>query len=273
MSREWLLRKKSMAPQPPDKTNGQITEGPPLTRTFTLKCSEYIGQPEKKKYYNEQLFSVVAPKYDFITRALSLGRDGAWKRQLVNALPTDMPAPRCVDLACGTGDVCQLLADRYPHGTVIGIDLTEAMLQLAKQRKQPANLSFVQRDMCATGLESGSVDVVTGSYALRNSPDLEQALVEVRRILKPGGVAAFLDFSKPVTPSLQTAEYLLLKSWGSFWGVMLHGNHEVYAYIAESLAAFPDRAALRVCASRCGFTVTASRRFFLGVLEMLVFTT
>ena len=241
-----------------------------MTRTFTLKFSDHANQPDRKRLYNERLFSEVAPKYDFITKALSLGRDAAWKRHLVNALPEGIARPRCVDLACGTGDVSLLLAERYPQGTVTGIDLTESMLELAKQRQIPANLSFTQCDMCDTGIESGSIDIVTGSYALRNSPDLDKALTEIRRILKPGGVAAFLDFSKPSMRSLQRAEYWLLKSWGSFWGVALHGNHEVYAYIAESLASFPDRTHLHERVSSCGFTMITARRFFCGILEMLV---
>ena len=242
-----------------------------MTRSFALKFRDHADQPARKKFYNEQLFSEVAPRYDFVTKALSLGRDAAWKRQLVKALP-EQTSPRCVDLACGTGDVSLLLADRYPQGTVVGLDLTDAMLELAKQRHAPKNLSFQRGDMCDTEIESRSVDIVTGSYALRNAPDLEQAIVEIKRILKPGGVAAFLDFSKPSSRSGQIAEYWLLKSWGSFWGVALHRNHEVYAYLAESLAAFPDRALLRDCVSSHGFTIAASRRFYLGVLEMLVLT-
>jgi ubiquinone/menaquinone biosynthesis methyltransferase len=181
-------------------------EETPLKRTFALKFSDHADQPARKKFYNEQLFSEVAPKYDFVTKALSLGRDAAWKRHLVNALPDDTITPRCVDLACGTGDVSFLLADRYPNGTVTGIDLTESMLKLARQRQVPKNLSFTQGDMCDTGIESGSIDIVTGSYALRNAPNLEQALIEIRRILKPGGMAAFLDFSKPTMQSLQAVE-------------------------------------------------------------------
>jgi len=166
--------------------------------------------------------------------------------------------------------VSRLLANRYPHGAVTGIDLTQSMLDMAKQRSMPTNVLFTQGGMCDTGIETGSVDIVTGSYALRNAPDLKKALAEVRRILKPSGVAAFLDFSKPSSQSLQFGEYWLLKCWGSFWGLVLHKNHEVYAYIAESLATFPDRTQLRACISKCGFTIISERRFYLGILEMLV---
>jgi demethylmenaquinone methyltransferase/2-methoxy-6-polyprenyl-1,4-benzoquinol methylase len=240
-----------------------------LSSPFTLNYSDHRHHPAGKKYYNEQLFSEVAPKYDLVTKALSLGRDAAWKRQLVNALPEEISNPNCVDLACGTGDLCLLLAKRYPQGTVTGIDLTESMLTQARQRRVPGNVAFAQCDMCDTGIESSSVDIVTGSYALRNAPDLELALTEIERILKPGGVAAFLDFSKPTYRPMQVAEYWLLKSWGSFWGWALHGNPEIYAYIAESLALFPDRIHLRTRLSEHGLEPTASRRFFFGIVELL----
>jgi ubiquinone/menaquinone biosynthesis methyltransferase len=256
----------------PNPTDSTETNASGMDK-FTLKCKDYINDPEEKKFYNELLFSEVAPKYDFVTKALSLGRDGAWKKHLVNVLPAELAAPECVDLACGTGDVSRLLSARYPQGHVVGIDLTAPMLELARTGDIPENLSYLQRDMNQTGLASNSVDIVTGSYALRNAPDLELALEETRRILKPGGYAAFLDFSKPSTRAFQIAEYWLLKSWGSWWGYVLHRNCEIYAYISNSLATFPDRTQLRKRFSDSGFTVTHSRRFYFGIMEMFVLTT
>lgn len=241
-----------------------------MRRRFTLKHDEHLHEPRKKKYYNERLFTEVAPKYDLITRILSLGRDAAWKRRLIATLPV-RDAPLCVDLACGTGDLSFMLAGKYPRGTVVGLDLTEVMLQIAARRGPPPNLSFSQQDMCVTDLPSGSVDIVTGSYALRNAPELGRALEEIHRILRPGGVAAMLDFSKPPGKVLQFSEYWLLKSWGSVWGLLLHGNPAVYGYIAESLKLFPNRVRLRECVEDRGFRIVECQRFYFGMLELLVF--
>jgi demethylmenaquinone methyltransferase/2-methoxy-6-polyprenyl-1,4-benzoquinol methylase len=114
------------------------------------------------------------------------------------------------------------------------------------------------------------VDIVTGGYALRNAPDLEATVEEIRRVLKPGGVAAFLDFSKPSAKISQRLEYWILKLWAGFWGILLHRNHEVYGYIAESLQCFPDRVHLRSVFRERGFTVLASRLYFCGITELLV---
>ncbi|NUQ66448.1 MAG: ubiquinone/menaquinone biosynthesis methyltransferase [Pirellulales bacterium] len=244
-------------------------DGHPAQGRFALRFQEH-REPEKKRFYNERLFTAVAPRYDFVTRALSLGRDAAWKRRLVESLPSHA-APFCVDLACGTGDVSLLLAEKYPRGTILGLDLTRGMLDIAERRSRFAHVRFEQRDMGATGLDDSSVDIVTGSYALRNAPSLGLVLTEIRRVLRRGGVAAFLDFSRPPGKAAQLMEYWLLKAWGSFWGLALHGNAEVYAYIAESLREFPDRIGLRRSIREAGFEVLGSRRFYLGVMETLMF--
>jgi demethylmenaquinone methyltransferase/2-methoxy-6-polyprenyl-1,4-benzoquinol methylase len=229
-----------------------------------------LAAPERKREFNRQLFTEVAGTYDFITRALSFGRDAAWKQQLIAALPA-WERPYCVDLACGTGDLTRLLARRYPQASVLGLDLTEPMLELARARSSESNVRYVQADMGATGLAAGSVDIVTGGYALRNAPLLETALGEACRILRPGGVGAFLDFSKPPTRGAQCMELALLKFWGGCWGWLLHRNPEVYIYIAESLRRHPDRAEFHGLIERSGFHLTKSECFFAGVTELVVF--
>ncbi len=236
---------------------------------FTLKIVDHIGAPETKKYYNEQHFSEAAPRYDFATRAMSLGRDGAWKRKLIAALP-QIEAPRCLDLACGTGDLSFLLAEKYPEGKVAGLDLTLPMLDVARRRNRFANVDFTKGDMCQTGLAEASLDIVTGGYAVRNAPDLNQAFAEIYRILKPGGILALLDFSKPPGPRTQALQYRLLKTWCGFWGLMLHGNPEIHAYIAASLQTYPDRLHLAELVLQQGFDIDLSRRFYFGMMELMI---
>lgn len=236
---------------------------------FNLKIREHLDRPEKKRLYNELHFSEAAGRYDFATRAMSLGRDGAWKRALVAALP-ELEAPRCLDLACGTGDIAFLLARRYPGGDILGLDLAEPMLAIARRRNRFPRVRFARGDLGATGLEDAGFDIVTGSYAIRNAPELGAALDEIRRVLRPGGIAAFLDFSKPTSPFRQRLQYRLLKNWCGLWGLLLHGNPEIHSYIAASLQAFPDREELRGLLCRHGFVPVAERRFYGGLLEMLV---
>ena len=95
-------------------------------------------------------------------------------------------------------------------------------------------------------------------------------LSEVRRVLRPGGVAAFLDFSRPAGRTARHLEYWLLKGWGSLWGWILHGNPHVYIYIAESLRRFPDRRRLHTLMNRHGLHRRDSRTFFFGAIELII---
>ena len=275
--RRWSVYQKALLANPADFCN-RATASTNLTirrnnkhmaQRFTLKIGDNLQSAEKKKGYNEKVFSEVAPRYDFITRALSFWQDASWKRDLINSLPA-YEAPLCVDIACGTGDISFLLADKYPRGRIVGLDIARPMLDIARRRNTRRNISFINQDMGRLEFAPESVDIVTGGYALRNAPDLEVVIGEIHRILKPGGTATFLDFSKPHSGFAQRLEYWLLKIWGGLWGILLHRNHEVYSYIAESLRRFPERARLRESFRDKGFTVGSSRLYFFGITELLV---
>ena len=240
-----------------------------MSERFRLKAREWLDVPERKRLYNERHFAEAAPRYDLATRMMSIGRDASWKKALVDALP-GIPSPVCVDLACGTGDVAFLLAGRYPGGVVTGMDLSEPMLAIARERNRFGNVRFERGDLCDLPFSDGSADVVTGSYALRNAPDLRAALAEVHRILAPAGVAAFLEFSNPENSLLRRLQYLLLRSWCGFWGLLLHGTPEIHGYVAESLRNFPSRNRLREISGEQGFGLWAERRFFLGITGLLI---
>ena len=238
-------------------------------KKLTIKIGDHLKSADKKKYFNEVMFSVIAPRYDFITRLFSFWQDAAWKRHLIVALP-EKAKPYCLDLACGTGDIAFLLAEKYPQGAIIGLDLTEDMLMLARERNKYKNISFVNGDMGKLETESATADIVTGGYALRNAPDLKQTIAEIYRVLKPGGTAAFLDFSKSETKWKQSLSYYILKGWTGLWGLILHRNHEVYSYIAESLKAFPDRETIKQLFEQQGFAISVSKLHFFGITETLI---
>ena len=237
---------------------------------FQLKPMEHLGSPDTKQRFNRSLFSEVAPKYDFITKALSFGRDAAWKRNLIATLP-ELPDPSCADLACGTGDITRMLAERYPAGKIAGLDLTPAMLEIAHERTAESRIDYMEGSMADLPFDNGSIDIVTGGYALRNAPSLDQTITEISRVLRPGGTAAFLDFSKPGNRFGQLLSHAALKFWGGFWGLVLHGNPDVYGYIADSLKFYPDRTTLRLRFAAHGFTLHSSTRFFGGLLEVVQF--
>lgn len=238
---------------------------------MTIRDRDFLATPEKKRRYNRALFDAIAGEYDKVTPPLSFWNDKRWKRTLVSGLPPS-PAPRVIDFACGTGDLPALASTKYPAGKITGADLSPRMLSLARRRLQhEKNTGFIRADMCAMPFSSGAADIVTGGYALRNAPDLVAFLREVFRILRPGGSAAFLDFSHPAPSAFTTFQYWLLLLWGSFWGLLLHGDAAVYGYIAESLSVFPDRDALERLLRDCGFGQVNTRTFFFGTIAIVTF--
>ncbi len=226
-----------------------------------------IDTPEKKRTFNRQHFAISAKRYDLATRAMSLGRDRSWKKHLIAALPQG-GTPHCLDLATGSGDLAFLLARSYPAGRVIGLDITTEMLLIANERNCYHHLDFICADMATTGLAAGSFDIITGSYALRNAADLSGVLAEIQRLLKPGGYAAFLDFSKPAGIMAQKGQYRLLKGWCGLWGLLLHGDPGIHAYIADSLKQFPDRKNFHLQLGAAGLELITTRLFYAGMLEL-----
>jgi len=227
-----------------------------------------LADPAGKRELNRELFDHIAGRYGFATRALSFGRDAAWKRELVRRLPDDEPG-LCVDLATGTGDIAVLLGDRYPAARVLGIDLSDNMLARARGRLPDARFELVKSDLGELPLDDGCADLVTGGYALRNAPDLGRALAETHRVLKPGGVAFFLDFVQPPPGLRRMIHHALLHAWGGILGLALHLKPWIYRYIPESLAGYPDETALRELLSASGFKIAAQKRHWFGMVERI----
>lgn len=237
---------------------------------FSLGDGLALRNPNQKRKINREMFTIIAPRYQWITRILSFGQDRYWKKALIQAAP-DLTAPLCLDLACGTGDISRLLAARYPASQVLGIDLCTAMLRLSQQHANPAHLHYILADMLFLPVADESLDMVTGGYALRNAPDLDALLLEIFRKLKPGGTALFLDFSRPVEPHRAARQAKLLKFWTRLWGIIFHGNADVYGYIAESLALFPNTDDLRERILKTGFKNFARQEYFGGFTAQISF--
>jgi demethylmenaquinone methyltransferase/2-methoxy-6-polyprenyl-1,4-benzoquinol methylase len=231
-------------------------------RIFTERLADFdLRRPASKRDYNRRVFRAVAPRYGVITRLLSFDMDAWWKRALVAGLPAvagnPRPpggvSPRALDLACGTGDISLLLARRFPGARIEGLDLSPAMLARARRRPGAAGVRFRLGDLDRLPFPAESFHLVTGGYALRNAPDLGRCLGEVFRVLHRGGTAAFLEFNRSPVAWLGRLQVRLLGAWGGLWGLLLHGNPEVYSYIAQTLALFPDRASFERLLRERGF--------------------
>jgi demethylmenaquinone methyltransferase/2-methoxy-6-polyprenyl-1,4-benzoquinol methylase len=224
--------------------------------------------PDMRRDYTRSIFSVVAPVYSLATRLLSFDRDHSWKQTLVQALP-DTKTGVALDIACGTGDIAIACKNRFPGVTVIGADNSRQMLSGFSSSAR-GSIPVALQDMHALAVRTSSIDICTG-YALRNAPDLAAAAAEISRIIRPGGVAAFLDFSRDPRYPVALLHRIALLLWGGLWGLLLHGNPRIYGYIAESLARFPDRRRLRKLFAAHGFSEQCSWQRMFGMVEIVVF--
>lgn len=217
-----------------------------------MSLRSVLSTPDGKRRYVRRLFATIAPRYDFITIALSYGQDRRWKRKLI-ALAAVTPEDRVLDVACGTGDLLFAAAPRARQA--VGLDVTLGMLQLARGKAQKARrpLAFVTGDMLALPFTDGRFTVVTTGYGLRNVPDLAQAVSEIRRVLQPGGRLLSLDFNRPANALVRTAYLTYLTVVGSALGLVLHRDPDTYRYIPESIRNYPGAKGVAAILEQSGF--------------------
>lgn len=207
-----------------------------------------------------RMFGVIAPRYDFVTRVLSYGMDRRWKRNAVRqAALNDNCA--VLDLACGTGDFSALVRQKFSRATCIGVDLTEPMLRLARER----GLDDVAcADATRLPFPDASFDCIFIGYGLRNFPDLHAAIREVARITRDGGEIVTLDFFLPRNAFFRRVYLGYLFAQGAFWGVLLHGTPRAYTYIPDSLRNFVSADELSRALEHGGYERVRARSFILG---------
>jgi demethylmenaquinone methyltransferase/2-methoxy-6-polyprenyl-1,4-benzoquinol methylase len=238
------------------------------------KLQTAFDSPEHKRRYVRALFSTIANRYDFITVLLSFGRDRAWKRRLIRAAQLQ-EGDRVIDLACGTGDIAFLASRR--GASVVGLDITPTMVDLARVKGVRAKAdgalrtpSFTVGDMMALPFAASSADVVTTGYGLRNVPELDVAIDEIVRVLKPGGLLLSLDFNRPRIAVIQRAFLAYLTVVGSALGWLLHRDPDTYRYIPESVRRYPGAHGVADRLRDRGFATVRVVPLFLGFMTLHV---
>jgi demethylmenaquinone methyltransferase/2-methoxy-6-polyprenyl-1,4-benzoquinol methylase len=220
--------------------------------------------PDRKRRHVARLFATIAGRYDLITRVLSYGQDRRWKARLVaeaRVSATDV----ALDLACGTGDIALRLRAAGAR-TVMGLDLTPRMLELA--RHKGGGVHYVTGDMGALPLAAGVVDVVTTGYGLRNVPDLDVALQEIARVLRPGGRLLSLDFNRPDNRVVRALYLGYLELVGGLLGRVLHGDPDTYRYIPASIRRYPGAGGVARLMAAHGFTDVRIVPLLFGLMTL-----
>ncbi|HEY9897943.1 MAG TPA: bifunctional demethylmenaquinone methyltransferase/2-methoxy-6-polyprenyl-1,4-benzoquinol methylase UbiE [Pantanalinema sp.] len=228
---------------------------------------------EDKPAYVRGMFDRIAGNYDRVNRLMTGGRDAAWKRTVL-ALAGATRGGSYLDLCTGTGDIAFLLAEAAgAEGSVKALDFSPGMLEVARARPWDGPvIDWLQGDACALPFEDASFDAVTVGYGLRNVQQLDLALSEIRRVLKPAGRFVTLDLGKPkvkiVRWGAEVYEYRIVPAIGSLFS----GDREAYRYLPHSNSTFPDQRELAERLRALGFQEVKVHDRMLGAIAIVAGT-
>lgn len=231
-----------------------MQEAPSLDESFGR---QRVGTDERKSRIR-RVFEAVAPHYDLMNDLMSFGIHRIWKRSLARAC-RDVRGT-VVDLAGGTGDVARLLLGAGRHVTVC--DPSRAMMNAGRRRG--GALEWLAGEAEALPFKNAGVDLLTISFGLRNATQLEAALAEIRRVLKPGGRFVCLEFSRPYwwfAPLYDLYSYLVIPRLGAAVG----RNTEAYQYLVDSIRRFPDQRGFAALMEKAGFAEVRWKNLSFGI--------
>lgn len=221
-----------------------------------------------KKEQVQQMFDNIAHRYDFLNRFLSLGIDKGWRKKAIKMLEAYQPK-RILDVATGTADFAIATLKINPE-EVIGVDISEGMLDVGRKKlteKGITNIRLESGDSENLQFDDASFDAVIVAFGVRNFENLEKGLAEINRVLRPGGVAMILEFSKPkglfgVIFSIYNKTLLPL------WGKLFSGDNAAYKYLPESVAAFPEGDEFKQIMTSVKYNNVTDRRLTFGICSI-----
>jgi demethylmenaquinone methyltransferase/2-methoxy-6-polyprenyl-1,4-benzoquinol methylase len=218
------------------------------------------------------VFRDIARVYDPMNRVLTFGQWGRWQRAFEAMAPL-RAGMRVLDVGCGTGDLTLIVARRLgDSGRVVGLDLTPEMLIVAREKVAASGLGsrieLVQGNALELPFPDASFDAVTAGFSLRNMADLDGALREMHRVLRPGGFCLSLDVSKPTARPVRAVFLWFFYHVVPWIGALGGRGRAPYAWLSESLRAFPDRRALSARFQAAGFVRVEDRALSFGAAAL-----
>lgn len=217
------------------------------------------------------MFDNIARRYDFLNHLLSLGIDRYWRKKAVGFLK-DKKSFTILDVATGTGDLAITAYKILKPEKIIGIDLSEKMLEIGRNKiahKLPdAKIELQRGDSENLNFEDNVFDAVTVAFGVRNFENLEKGLAEIYRILIPGGWFVILEFSKPHHFPVKQLYGFYFKRILPFIGRIFSKDTGAYKYLPESVMVFPDGDNLIRYLGRAGFTSCSFRPLTLGIVTI-----
>lgn len=221
------------------------------------------------------MFDNIAHSYDLLNHSLSWGIDRRWRRIAIDSLRAFKPQ-QILDIATGTGDFAILSARRLQPQSVTGADISEGMMQIARQKVKEKKLDHIirfQREDCSSlSFPDDTFDAVTVAYGVRNFENLDEGLRETCRVLKPGGHLLIVELSSPKNFPMKQLFAVYAKVVMPAIGRLISKDRSAYTYLPATMAAFPQGEVMQGILKKAGFREVYFKRFTFGISTMYLAT-
>ena len=233
------------------------------------------NKEERKGTQVEKMFNNIASHYDKLNHTLSLGIDRLWRNQAIDTLKTHKPES-LLDMATGTGDFAILAAERLKPKHIIGADISEEMMEMARhkvnQKGLEKTISFKHEDCMGLSFEDNTFDAVTIAYGARNFENLDKGLQEMFRVLKPDGHLLLLELASPKSFPMKQLFWLYSHIMIPFIGRLFSRDIKAYQYLTNSVQAFPQGEVMEQIIKKSGFREVRWKRYTFGICTMYLAT-
>jgi len=224
-----------------------------------------------KKQQVAGMFNDIAFRYDFLNRFLSAGLDIRWRKNAIQQLVKHKPKT-ILDVATGTADVAIMASGILHPDKIIGIDISDGMLELGRNKVQKLGLQntieLLNGDSETINFKDDAFDAVTVAFGVRNFENLEQGLAEILRVLKPGGKLVVLEFSKPQSAFVKPLYNFYMKTICPVAGKIFSKNRDAYQYLDESIKHFPEGKHFTNILDNLGYKNTYIKTQSLGICSI-----
>jgi len=229
------------------------------------------GSHLSKKEQVAGMFDSIAYRYDFLNRFLSAGIDITWRKNALKELKKLDPK-KILDVATGTADVAIMATNSLHPEKIIGIDISDGMLDFGRKKIKKLNLGkvieLVNGDSETINFADNSFDAVTVAFGVRNFQNLEKGLGEIKRVLRPGGKLVVLEFSKPKSIGIKQLYNVYMKVVAPGMGKLFSKNRNAYKYLDESIKKFPEGKNFTIILDNLGYRNTYCKPQSLGICSI-----
>lgn len=219
----------------------------------------------------EQMFDNIAPTYDKLNHRLSWDIDRRWRRKAIDMLAPYSPKTM-LDIATGTGDFAILAAQLLHPDQIIGVDISEGMMEIGRKKVETAGLSdiisFTKENCLSLSYQDETFDAVTAAFGIRNFANLDHGLSEMCRVLRKGGHLSIVELTSPVSFPMKQLFHVYSHTVLPAYGQIISKDTSAYLYLTKTIEAFPQGEQMEGILKKAGFSKASFKRLTFGICTM-----